>query len=56
MLYIIYRDELGTVRDEVEGAVCFLNGRAYFVANGKDIMISVKNVVEIGKIGTEELI
>lgn len=48
MLYIIYRDELGTVRDEVEGAVCFLDGKVYFVANGKDMVIPVENVVEIG--------
>lgn len=47
-VYIIYRDDLGMVRDEVEGAVVFLEGKAYFVVNDEDKVIPVESIVEIG--------
>lgn len=48
-MYIIYRDELGTVIEYITGNVSILEGKAYYTTEDEtDKILNVDQIVEIG--------
>ena len=60
-MYLVFRDEIGTVCVEVDSLVSFLDGKVFFTITkviddtldrreGTDMCISADRIVEIGKV------
>lgn len=48
-MYIVIRDEIGTVCMGVDSPISFLDGKVYFTtADGVDIIKDIDAIVEIG--------
>ena len=48
-MFIVKRDEIGTVCVEVDSPISFLDGKVYFTTtDGVDIIEDVNAIVEIG--------